>query len=358
MTHRETRRSRKLLSRRDTLKVCLLPAGVMGARLLGGCSTDPMGGVATPPGGVLPGSMGAGVMPAGGKGSAMSGRVGSGGAPGMNTSPQVSGMAGRGASAGAPISMPPPAIATAGAGGGAIVTAGSGAGGAMGGGGMGSVAVPMGWATGGTKAMQGMYPDPFAMGVGDMCRLYPRQTLGPCYANGPMMRRDISDEQPGLPMRLSFLVVRSDCSPVPNATVDIWHSGREGTYSALNSPICNPTSMSTVAETFCRGVQATNEAGVAEFDSIFPGWYFIRTIHIHFTVRIDGAEVTSQLYFDDELTDEILGQGGYETRGPRPVRNGTDMEFRTGGATPEQVTFETAKRADGALHAWKVLSIS
>jgi protocatechuate 3,4-dioxygenase beta subunit len=238
-----------------------------------------------------------------------------------------------------------------------MVTRGGGAAAGMGGGGIGSVMTPMGWASGGTKAMTGMYPDPFATGVGDMCRLYPRQKLGPCYANGPMMRKDISHGQEGLPMRLSFLVVRSDCSPVTNATVDIWHSGREGTYSALNSAICNPTAMSTVAETFCRGVQPTNEAGRADFDSIFPGWYLIRAIHIHFTVRIDGAAVTSQLYFEDELADDILSQGGYEVRGERPVRNGTDMEFRTGGATPEQVIFETAKRDDGALHAWKILSI-
>jgi hypothetical protein len=36
---------------------------------------------------------------------------------------------------------------------------------------------------------------------------------------------------------------------------------------------------------------------------------------------------------------------------------GTKTIFLSGGATAEQVIFDTAKRPDGALHAWKILSI-
>jgi hypothetical protein len=75
-------------------------------------------------------------------------------------------------------------------------------------------------------------------------------------------------------------------------------------------------------------------------------------------VRVDGRDyMTSQLYWEDALIDEILAQGEYKARGKRDTLNTGDSIFRSGGATPQQVLFSTAKRADGVLHAWKVLSI-
>jgi protocatechuate 3,4-dioxygenase beta subunit len=217
------------------------------------------------------------------------------------------------------------------------------------------------WASGGTKSMRGNYPDPFTTGaMGAMCVLYPPQTLGPCYAPMPSTREDISDGMTGLPVRLSFLVVRSDgCTPVPNASIDIWHSGFNGIYSAFETDtICNPSSENVLSQRYCRGVQVTNAQGKAHFSTIFPGWYTGRAIHIHFTVRVNGFEaITSQLYFEDALCDEILAQGEYASRGPRDTSNASDFIFLFGG-TPAEVTFSTAKRSDGALHAWKVLSIA
>ena len=218
------------------------------------------------------------------------------------------------------------------------------------------------WAMGGTKSMTGGYPDPFTNGpTGTPCVLYPAQTLGPCYAAMPATREDISDGVTGLPVRLSFLVVRSDgCTPVPDASVDIWHSGFDGIYSAFaTGTVCNPSTMNVRSEMFCRGVQITNDQGRADFSTIFPGWYRGRTIHIHFTVSVNGrATITSQLYFEDALTDEILAQGEYAARGRRDTTNAGDSTFRSGGARPEQVLFTTAKRPDGVLHAWKALSIA
>jgi protocatechuate 3,4-dioxygenase beta subunit len=208
--------------------------------------------------------------------------------------------------------------------------------------------------------MKGGYDDPFAMGMsGTMCKLYPAQTLGPCYADMPEDREDISDGAKGLPLRLSFLVVRDGCKPIAGATVDIWHSGFDGAYSAYaTGSICNPGMEDVQNEMFCRGVRKTDETGRVSFSTIFPGWYSGRTVHIHFTVRVDGREeVTSQLYFDDKLTTEIQAQGEYAPRGMRPVTNSSDYIYASGGATAEQVNFSTAKRPDGALHAWKVLSI-
>jgi hypothetical protein len=42
---------------------------------------------------------------------------------------------------------------------------------------------------------------------------------------------------------------------------------------------------------------------------VFPGWYTGRTLHVHFTIRLNGREsVTSQLYYEDMLSDEILAK--------------------------------------------------
>jgi hypothetical protein len=41
----------------------------------------------------------------------------------------------------------------------------------------------------------------------------------------------------------------------------------------------------------------------------------------------------------------------------RSTLNAMDSIFRSGGASPAQVVMSTAKRPDGVLHAWKVLSI-
>ena len=209
--------------------------------------------------------------------------------------------------------------------------------------------------------MQEDYPDPFAAGAsGMMCVLYPTQTIGPCYAAMPAVRADISDGSVGLPVRLSLLVVRSDgCTPVPDASIDIWHSGSDGIYSAFaTGTICNPSTQDVRGDTFCRGVQTTDANGRVDFSTIFPGWYAGRAVHIHFTIRLNGREsVTSQLYFEEALTEEILAQGEYKARGKPSTTNSTDFLFRSGGATPEQVVFSTAKRPDGVLHAWKVLSI-
>jgi protocatechuate 3,4-dioxygenase beta subunit len=353
----------RLLSRRESLKLCLAPAGVIAGGILLGCSER------SP-------SEQAGTIGAGGAGQgAPSGMSGVGGTG--SSQPMTAGTTSNAGSGGS--ASQPQAGANAMAGTGTAGTgsdASAGAGGMAGGGGMdasgsggaagaagsgGAVAGPdVPWASGGTMSMAGDYPDPFEIGpAGAACTLYPSQTLGPCYANSPAMREDISDGMTGLPVRLSFLVVRDGCTPVPNATVDIWHSGVDGVYSAFaRGTICNPGAMDVLQDMFCRGVQRTDDVGRADFSTIFPGWYRGRAVHIHFTVRIDGrAELTSQLYFEDDLVTEIQAQGEYAARGMRDTLNSRDSTFRSGGASPDEVLMSTAKRPDGVLHAWKVLAI-
>jgi protocatechuate 3,4-dioxygenase beta subunit len=204
--------------------------------------------------------------------------------------------------------------------------------------------------------MRGDYPDPFAGGAGTACGLTTAMILGPCYAS-TLEREDISDGEPGLPVRLSFLVVRGDgCTPIAGATVDIWHAAPRGVYSSFPATtICNPGEEALESESFCRGVQTTDANGRVDFSTVFPGWYGGRAIHIHFTVRIDGNHyVTSQLFFEDSLNDEVLAQIDYASRGPRDTRNDADV-FLPSDMAP--FLLSTAKRSDGTLHVWKLLVV-
>ncbi len=215
------------------------------------------------------------------------------------------------------------------------------------------------WATGGTAAMTlaASYPDPFASGTGTVCNLLCAATLGPCYAN-TLVRKDISEGHDGLPVRLAFRVVNEACQPIEGASVDIWHTAPEGLYSGDDaSTFCTSDDPSATSARWFRGVQTTDADGRADFDTCFPGWYSSRTIHIHFTIRVNGNEyVTSQLFFEDELSDDIVAnQPLYNTRGARDTTNQNDTVI-SADAVSEYV-FQTQRMEDGAMLAWKTLVI-
>ncbi|WNG43876.1 protocatechuate 3,4-dioxygenase [Archangium minus] len=219
--------------------------------------------------------------------------------------------------------------------------------------------VRKGWATGGTAAMTGAsaYPNPFTSQVGAACKLTCEQVVGPCYGS-TKVRKDISEGHAGLPVRLAFRILDETCKPIPGASVDIWHAGPEGVYSGDDQhPLCNPHDEKARAAHWFRGVQTTNDEGRVDFNTCFPGWYKSRTVHIHFTIKIAGTEsVTSQLYFEDSLNDDILStQALYNTRGVRDTRNSTDKT-----AAPDKqgdFVLQTQKMSDGALLAWKTFIV-
>ncbi|WP_408888628.1 protocatechuate 3,4-dioxygenase [Myxococcus faecalis] len=213
------------------------------------------------------------------------------------------------------------------------------------------------WATGGTAAMSGTYADPFTDESGTPCALTCAATLGPCYAQ-TLVRKDISEGHDGLPVRLAFRILDDQCRPIQGASVDIWHAAPEGLYSGEDaSTFCTSDDPSATSARWFRGVQVTDADGRCDFDTCFPGWYSSRTVHIHFTVRLGEAEyVTSQLFFDDALNDDIINhQPLYDTRGPRDTTNANDNVVSA--ESVNDYLFQTARQDDGALLAWKTLII-
>lgn len=191
------------------------------------------------------------------------------------------------------------------------------------------------------------------------CIVRPQQTEGPYFVDERLNRSDIrldpsdGSVKEGIPLRLVFRVTQVDgrsCIPVEGAIVDVWHCDALGVYSDVTD-----RSFSTVGEKFLRGAQTTDVNGTAEFITIYPGWYPGRTVHIHFKIRTDAAqqsyEFTSQLYFDDSLTDRIHTLSPYAAKGQRTQRNDQDRIFQSGG---EQLMLQLTEEAQGYVSTFNL----
>ncbi len=168
------------------------------------------------------------------------------------------------------------------------------------------------------------------------CVLTPEQTEGPYYIEGEKLRRNITEGRPGAALLLrTFVVDASTCRPIRNAAVDIWHADAGGVYSGFGQGASN--------RTFMRGIQRTNAKGLAQFRSVYPGWYQGRTVHIHVKVHLGGNVVhTGQLYFPDTFTDRVYRKAPYTTRPNRATRNVDDAIYRNGGRRSQMALRRTS----------------
>lgn len=227
------------------------------------------------------------------------------------------------------------------------------------------------------------------------CVMTSEETQGPYWFDVDSIRRDIREDRPGLELQLALRVqdlrncsTDGSASAVANAVVEIWHCDAGGVYSGFESGsiaadqgggggrgpggpppggsgamtppegMQPPDGMSppggvtgsgetsdgsysvgdreattTDDGTYLRGAQVTDASGIAYFTTIFPGWYVGRTVHVHVKVHIDKSTVlTTQLYFDDALGDEIFSTvDPYTEHTGRDTRNDTDGIFDESG---------------------------
>ncbi len=223
------------------------------------------------------------------------------------------------------------------------------------------------WASAGTSVMAGKdYGNPFASGIGTTCNVYKSATEGPCHStSGNLERSDLSEGFEGVPTRLEFLIVDAACNPVPNATVELWHCDTFGVYSGdidgNNDAMCTGGDAQAAAANWGRGHQTSGADGRVTFDTNFPGWYASRATHIHFRVTVSGTEyIVSQLFFDEALKSEIYdSQPNYNpTSGAGYQTNSTDKVVSEAALTLSEVVFSTAQQSDGALLAWKAITLN
>ena len=170
------------------------------------------------------------------------------------------------------------------------------------------------------------------------CILTPELTEGPYYLAGEKLRRNITEGRPGTRLDLRLAVVdATTCAPISGAAVDIWHADAGGVYSGFGA--------GASSRTFMRGVQKTDRNGVAVFQTVYPGWYTGRTVHIHVKVHVGGNVVhTGQLFFSDTLTDAVYKRSPYSRRPSRDVRNAQDMIYQSG---ERQSTLTVRRKGSG-----------
>jgi protocatechuate 3,4-dioxygenase beta subunit len=173
------------------------------------------------------------------------------------------------------------------------------------------------------------------------CVVRPELTEGPYYVDEELNRSDIRSDpstgtaKPGALLQLTFNVSQitgNACAALAGAVVDVWHCDALGVYSDVRDPGFN-----TAGQKFLRGYQVTDANGAASFTTIYPGWYLGRTVHVHFKVRSASGsssayEFTSQLFFDDRLTDQVHARQPYAAKGQRTLRNSRDGIYRQGGS--------------------------
>jgi protocatechuate 3,4-dioxygenase beta subunit len=209
------------------------------------------------------------------------------------------------------------------------------------------------------------------------CTLIGEQEEGPYYVDDETLRSDVTEGKPGVPLALEIALVNSrTCQPLGNAAIDIWHCDASGVYSGFtaNSPDGGPGGpggrggrgpfgqdgfgrppgpppgpppdgqgmmppppgmgrggmgrgrgpRNIDSTRFLRGVQLTDKRGVAAFQTLYPGWYSGRTIHVHLKVHIGGEAAakysgghvahTGQLFFPEDLTERIAKLDPYAKR--------------------------------------------
>ncbi|MCF1597855.1 intradiol ring-cleavage dioxygenase [Streptomyces muensis] len=191
-------------------------------------------------------------------------------------------------------------------------------------------------------------------------------TEGPYYLDGALVRKDITEGKSGVPLTLRLTVVDATdgCTPVKGAAVEIWHCDAWGYYSGYttanpggSAPAESEDGSTANDNTYLRGYQIANANGVVKFETIFPGWYTPRTCHIHLKVHTGGQKedgtyeggkvnYTGQLFFADDIAEEIFTLEPYSKHSGSYTTLDDDMVYDGGGASSGLLTLKPVKKAD------------
>jgi protocatechuate 3,4-dioxygenase beta subunit len=180
------------------------------------------------------------------------------------------------------------------------------------------------------------------------CTLFPQTTAGPFYFDPKLVRSEIAEGRPGLPLQLVLRVIESGpCTPIADARVDIWHADARGVYSGYAGQ-GDRRSISAKNETYLRGTQMTDADGTAIFRTIYPGWYPGRTPHVHVKVFLDTrTAVTGQIYFADALSARVYRERQpYAARPKADTTNASDFIFKSGEREGGGIVFAVREEPD------------
>ncbi|KAL2113909.1 hypothetical protein VUR80DRAFT_1762 [Thermomyces stellatus] len=201
------------------------------------------------------------------------------------------------------------------------------------------------------------------------CMLMPAVDQGPLYVLGEEVRKDITNGEPGIPMTLAIQAVDvNTCEPVTDAYLDIWSSNATGIYVGVQGypGMGDPNDPSILMGTTLRGVQPTDEDGIATFDTLMPGHYDGRATHIHAIVYLGATKEANntitggraahvgQIYFDQSLITDANAVAPYSSNTMAILPNTQDFLFQMGanGDDPIVRYALVGSTVEEGIYAW------
>jgi protocatechuate 3,4-dioxygenase beta subunit len=128
---------------------------------------------------------------------------------------------------------------------------------------------------------------------GITCGLTLARTEGPFYSAGSPERTNLVETgMVGARVSVVGFVYDTNCQPIPNAWLDFWQANYYGQYDNIGYTL--------------RGHQYADQSGYYHLETIVPGEYTGRTVHIHVKVQAPGGQIlTTQLFFPDVADNSI-----------------------------------------------------
>ena len=160
----------------------------------------------------------------------------------------------------------------------------------------------------------------------------PEMVEGPYYSTGGEYHSNLRKGLPGQKLDLTITVVNAENGePIAGVDVDFWQCDASGNYSGYDGdPDDLPTNITngqvaTNDETFLRGRLTTSAQGQVTFETIYPGWYRLRTPHVHLKIlEGDNCNTTTQLYFPEDVNQELYNTPEYSRNSEQDTFNNTD----------------------------------
>ncbi|GAW15798.1 hypothetical protein ANO14919_052200 [Xylariales sp. No.14919] len=171
--------------------------------------------------------------------------------------------------------------------------------------------------------------------------LNPQGEVGPFYVSGEYIRSDLRENELGVEIFIDaqFIDVNT-CEPIVGGWFDVWNCNSTGVYTGIQSDMNgNGDDASNLNNTALRGIQQTDENGVVQFLSMFPGHYSGRVNHMHVIFHTEATVLPNgtltggnvphigQFFWDQDLIDTVEATAPYNINNQSVTLNSEDHVF-------------------------------
>ncbi|KAL1746412.1 Intradiol ring-cleavage dioxygenase [Schizophyllum fasciatum] len=212
-------------------------------------------------------------------------------------------------------------------------------------------------------------------GGNSACILAPETTEGPYYVDGEFVRWDIREDQAGVDLYVDVQVIDiNTCEPVPDIYIDFWHANATGVYASVTAENNGNGDESNLNSTFLRGIQSTDQDGVAQWLTVFPGHYTGRATHIHVathtpadgtafsngTYKSETVSHVGQMFFDQDLITQVEALEPYNTNTQELTTNDGDniMEQESADIDPVVSYVLLGDDVSDGIMAWTAFGVN